>query len=74
MTIILGPIGSLSKLVPTKGVMFRYTPGSYDYNWHTAPRRQFVVNLDAALEIEVSSGEKRIIPQGGIFFLEDTQG
>ena len=33
-----------------------------------------MVNLDAALEIEVSSGEKRIIPQGGIFFLEDTEG
>ena len=54
--------------------MFRSTPGSYDYDWHRAPRRQFVVNLDAALEIEVSSGEKRIIPQGGVFFLEDTTG
>ncbi|KAI6660469.1 hypothetical protein LOD99_14054 [Oopsacas minuta] len=69
-----GLIGSLSKLIPTKGIIFRTTPGNYDYNWHQAPRRQFVINLDASLEIEVSSGEKRIIPQGGVFLLEDTQG
>ena len=70
----IGPIGSLSKLIPTEGVMVRYTPTSYNYDWHRAPRRQFVVNLDAAVDIEVSSGERRVIPQGGIFFLEDIIG
>ena len=32
------------------------------------------MNLDADLEVEVSSGEKRIIKQGEVFFVEDTKG
>lgn len=60
--------------MPTVGVLFRHTTASYDFNWHQAPRRQFVVNLDAGLEIEVSSGDKKIIPAGGVFLLEDITG
>ena len=32
------------------------------------------MNLDADLEVEVSSGEKRVIKQGEVFFVEDTTG
>ena len=32
------------------------------------------MNLDADLEVEVSSGEKRVIKQGDVFFVEDTTG
>lgn len=69
-----GDIGYLSKLIKGKGFQFRYTPGDYDYSWHTAPQRQFIVNLDADVEIQVSSGEKRVIPKGEVFFVEDTTG
>lgn len=54
--------------------MFRLTPSDYHYSWHHAPRRQFIVNLDAEVEVEVSSGEKRIIKQGEVFFVEDVTG
>ena len=64
----------MSKLIPGSGIMFRQTPGSYNYSWHTAPRRQFIVNLDADLEVTVSSGETRVIRQGEVFFVEDTSG
>lgn len=69
-----GNIGYLSELIGGKGVQFRRTPADYDYSWHTAPQRQFIVNLDAEVEIEVSSGEKRVIPKGGVFFVEDVTG
>ena len=36
--------------------------------------RQFIVNLDGEVEVEVSSGEKRVIQQGEVFFVEDTTG
>ena len=55
-------------------MQFRQTPADYCYSWHTAPRRQFIVNLDADVEIQVSSGEKRVIPKGEVFFVEDTTG
>ena len=69
-----GNIGYLSELIGGNGVQFRRTPADYDYSWHTAPRRQFIVNLDAAVEIEVSSGERRVIAKGEVFFVEDTTG
>ena len=51
-----------------------YTPPSYNFSWHNAPRRQYIVNLDADVEITVSSGETKVIRQGEVFFVEDTHG
>uniref|UniRef100_A0A1X7UXY6 Uncharacterized protein n=1 Tax=Amphimedon queenslandica TaxID=400682 RepID=A0A1X7UXY6_AMPQE len=67
-----GDIGSISDIIPSTGLMFRETPSSYNYSWHTAPRRQFIVNLDASVQVTVSSGEKRILKEGEVFFVEDT--
>ena len=61
-------------MVPSTGMMFRETPPSYNFSWHNAPRRQYIVNLDADVEITVSSGETRVIRQGEVFFVEDTHG
>ncbi len=69
-----GNIGSVSNLIPGKGVMFRKTPANYNYSWHTAPRKQFIVNLDAAVEIKVSDGGIQTINPGEVFFVEDTWG
>ena len=41
---------------------------------HNAPRRQYVINLDAAVVIEVGDGTKRVLGQGEILLAEDTTG
>ena len=69
-----GKTGSLSEMVKAKGVMFRQTEGDYDYEFHTAPRRQYVVNLEGEVEIEVGDGAKRILRSGDILLAEDTTG
>ncbi|XP_065911898.1 uncharacterized protein [Dysidea avara] len=69
-----GDIGYLSKLIPATGVIFRQTPSAYNYEWHNAPAKQFIVNLDAAVEVQVSDGEKRTLKQGEVFFVEDLHG
>ena len=69
-----GNIGSISNLIPGTGIMFRTTPANYDFSWHVAPRKQFIVNLDAAVEITVSDGETKTINAGEVFLLEDTWG
>jgi hypothetical protein len=66
--------GLISEIIPATGVIFRETSGDYDYDFHTAPRRQYIINLDAAVEITVGSGEKRILEQGEVFLAEDTTG
>ena len=69
-----GAIGRLSEPVPARHVVFRETDPGYDYDWHVAPDRQFIVLLDGAIEIEVSDGAKRVFRGGEILPMEDTSG
>lgn len=69
-----GPIGWLSERLPATGVIFRETAADYDFDWHPAPRRQLVVLLDGAIEIEVGDGERRRFVGGDIVLVEDTAG
>ncbi len=69
-----GKTGFLSEMVKAKGVVFRQTEGDYNYEFHTAPRRQYVVNLEGEVEIEVGDGTKRILRSGDILLAEDTTG
>jgi hypothetical protein len=69
-----GDIGKLSQLVKATGIIFRETPADYNFDWHTAPQRQYVVNLDGSVEIEVGDGTKRILKPGDILLAEDTTG
>jgi hypothetical protein len=41
----------LSRRLPATGIVFRETGGDYDLDWHPAPRRQYIINLDAGVEI-----------------------
>ena len=69
-----GRIGFVSERVKATGVVFRETAGDYDYGFHTAPRRQYVVNLEGEVEIEVGDGTRRILRSGDILLAEDTTG
>jgi len=69
-----GKIGFLSERIKATGVVFRQTGGDYDYDFHTAPRRQYVVNLEGEVEIEVGDGTRRILRSGDILLAEDTTG
>ena len=70
----LGPMGQISKRWPGRGVQFREVAGDYHLDFHTAPRRQLVVNLTGSVEIEVGDGTKRILGPGTILLAEDTTG
>jgi len=43
-------------------------------DWHTAPRRQFAINMSGSLEVEISDGSRHEIGQGDLVFLEDITG
>ena len=68
------PGGLMTKRLPATGIIFRQTPAQYDLNWHPAPRRQYIINLDAGVEITASDGESRIIAAGEVILVEDTTG
>lgn len=66
--------GKMSRIFPATGIVFRETSPNYDYDWHNAPRKQYIINLDAAVQITVSDGETRTIGAGEVFLVEDTTG
>ena len=66
--------GRLSARLPATGIIFREVPAEYDLDWHPAPRRQYIINLDAGVEITASDGEKRRIGAGEVVLVEDTWG
>lgn len=63
-----------SARLPATGIIFRETSGDYDLDWHPAPRRQYIINLDAGVRITASDGESRIIGAGEVILVEDTTG
>jgi hypothetical protein len=68
------PGGLMTKRLTATGIIFRQTPPAYDLDWHPAPRRQYIINLDAGVEITASDGESRIIGAGEVILVEDTTG
>ena len=50
----------------------RPSPSSSDY--HTAPRRQYVVNMSGIAEFETADGTKRRLMPGDVLIAEDLTG
>ena len=69
-----GEIGKLSEGLPASSIIFREVEPSYDYDFHNAPQRQYLVLIDGGVEIETSLGEKRQFQTGDVLLLEDTEG
>ena len=64
----------LSARLPATGIIFRETSGDYDLDWHPAPRRQYIINLDAGAQLTASDGEARVIGAGEVILVEDVTG
>ena len=64
----------LSEAVAVTSVQFRRTTQEYSLDWHTAPRRQFVITLAGESEIELEGGRRVRLGPGNILLAEDTTG
>lgn len=69
-----GEIGKLSEGLPVRSIIFREVEASYDYDFHNAPQKQYLILIDGGIEIETSLGEKREFIAGDVLLLEDTEG
>ena len=69
-----GKIGFLSNPQEVKSIIFRITSADYDYDWHNAPQKQYIIILEGEVEIEVSTGEKKIFGGGDVLLVEDIEG
>lgn len=69
-----GSIGALSESIPVREAIFRVVEPGYDYDFHTAPQRQYIILLDGAIQIETSLGEQRRFVAGDVLLAEDVEG
>ncbi len=69
-----GDIGRLSEQLDATGIIFRKTDPDYDYDWHNAPRRQYIIMLDGAVDVEIGDGTVRRFKTGDILLVEDVDG
>ena len=70
----MGERGRRSELVKATGIIFMETDGKYCLDWHNVPHRQFSIQLEGELEIEVGDGTKRRFGPGEVLLAEDTTG
>lgn len=69
-----GPLGRMAAPIPVTSMILRENESGYDYDWHVAPRRQYIVMLAGLVEIQASDGETRTFGAGDIVLVEDTSG
>ncbi len=69
-----GDIGHLSEQMDATGIIFRRTDPDYNYDWHNAPQRQYIIMLDGAVDVEIGDGTVRRFSTGDILLVEDTTG
>ncbi len=69
-----GEIGLLSDPLFVRHIVFREVNPGYDWNYHNAPARQYIILLDGEIEIETSLNEKRRFKGGDVLLMEDVTG
>ena|SRR5215813_7533269 len=69
-----GSVGHLSTTIPVSSIQFRENDADYNWDFHNAPKRQFIILLDGIIEITTSLGEVRTFKAGEILLVEDTTG
>lgn len=69
-----GNIGHLSEKLDATGIIFRRTDPDYNYTWHNAPRRQYIIMLNGSVDVEIGDGTTRRFSTGDVLFVEDTTG
>jgi quercetin dioxygenase-like cupin family protein len=62
------------KLLANAGAELRRAPPGRVADWHTAPRRQYVITLSGHGELEISGGKKILVGPGSINLVEDVTG
>ena len=69
-----GKIGFLSEPLQAKSIIFREVIEEYEYDFHNAPQKQYILLMDGEIEIETSLGDKRVFVPGKVLLVEDITG
>ncbi len=74
VTLTGGRLSEVSETLRVTGAEIHRTPPGRVNDWHTAPRRQYVITLSGRGEIEVAGGRKISLGPGHMELAEDLTG
>ena len=66
--------GAFTDFIASAGVSWRASSAGRSFDFHPAPRRQFVIVTQGHVEVEVAGGDKRVFGPGEVFLADDTAG
>ena len=69
-----GGDNEMYKLLANAGAELRRAPPGRVADWHTAPRRQYVITISGHGELEISGGKKILVGPGSVELVEDITG
>jgi quercetin dioxygenase-like cupin family protein len=64
----------LATLQKAEGIVFRSTEAGHFMDWHTAPRRQFIITISGEVEIGLGDGSVHRFGVGHVNLAEDLTG
>ena len=64
----------VSDLIPCDSVRLAETEPGGVYDWHPAPRRQYVVTLTGSVEFTFGNGDVLVVKPGDVFLAGDLEG
>lgn len=64
---------SAALFAPIAMIINETNPG-HQYDWHNAPRKQWVITLQGEIEVELRDGTKRRFAPGSMLLAEDLTG
>jgi len=67
-------LGQYSMPYPVTSLLFREFEAGRFFDWHNAPRSQYIIYLEGEVEVEASGGEKRTFKSGDILYATDLAG
>jgi hypothetical protein len=65
---------TVSEVFPATAIHFTTSPSDYVSDYHTAPRRQFVIPLGGTVEFETGPGSTRLLSPGDVLLADDLTG
>ncbi len=76
LPLAISDAGAMSTAIPMDSIFVRDTSeaGPEVWDYHVAPRRQFVIHLAGVAEIEVGDGTKRRFGPGDVLLADDRTG
>jgi hypothetical protein len=69
-----GDFRQRSELLEATGMFFVESHDTRQIDFHNAPRRQYIINLEGERELEIGDGTRRLLKPGDIVLVEDTTG